>query len=184
MKASERNGHARCAEDMERKAASHTRQSCSRTFAGFLSLSFSVASLAYCVFLSVQTSEIRERMAELENGNAEFLYRPFPGFALDKLNSMIHDRVDQLLSQRSYEHLAKMRIARQAPAECNCPPGPPGKRGRRGRDGEPGPSGPAGLKGDKGDPGDPGPRVRVPSMHCVNSGALEARRAPGVFPPE
>lgn len=99
MKAMERNGHARCTEDMECKAASHTRQHCCRTFASVLSLLFSVASLAYCVFLSVQTSEITERVAELENGNAELLYRPVPGFALDKLNSMIHERVDQLLSQ-------------------------------------------------------------------------------------
>ncbi|KAJ8272014.1 hypothetical protein COCON_G00108730 [Conger conger] len=139
MKALERNGLARCPEDMERKVVSHKRPYC-RTFTSVLSLLFSVASLAYCVFLSVQTSEIRERVAELENGNAELLYRPVPGLALDKLNSMIHDRVDQLLSQRSYEHFAKMRIARQAPADCNCPPGPPGKRGRRGKDGEAGPS--------------------------------------------
>ncbi|KAG5849489.1 hypothetical protein ANANG_G00111000 [Anguilla anguilla] len=123
MKATERNGHARCTDDMERKVVSHRRQYCCRTFASVLSLMFSVVSLAYCVFLSVQTSEIKERVAELENGNAELLYRPVPGFALDKLNSMIHDRVDQLLSQRSYEHLAKMRVARQAPADCSCPPG-------------------------------------------------------------
>lgn len=25
--------------------------------------------------------------------------------------------------QKSYEHLAKIRVAREAPPECNCPPG-------------------------------------------------------------
>ncbi|KAG9337114.1 hypothetical protein JZ751_029782 [Albula glossodonta] len=99
MKAMERNGHTRCAEDMESKAASRGQQYCCRTFANVLSLLFSVASLAYCVFLSVQTSEIRARVAELDNGNAELLYRPVPGFAMDKLDSLIHERVDQLLSQ-------------------------------------------------------------------------------------
>ncbi|KAJ8399357.1 hypothetical protein AAFF_G00413950 [Aldrovandia affinis] len=123
MKAAERSTqHARSAEDMERKAVSRARPRCCRAFASVLSLLFSVASLAYCVFLSVQTSEIRTRVAELENGNAELLYRPVPGFAMDTLNSLIHDRVDQLLSQRSYEHLAKIRVARQAPPDCNCPP--------------------------------------------------------------
>ncbi|OWK57156.1 hypothetical protein RLOC_00004758, partial [Lonchura striata] len=52
---------------------------------------------------------------------------------------MMQEKVERLLAQKSYEHLAKIRVAREAAPECSCPPGPPGKRGKRGRRGETGP---------------------------------------------
>ncbi|KAG5845479.1 hypothetical protein ANANG_G00139550 [Anguilla anguilla] len=124
MKALEARGNSRCSESMEREPGSYKRQYCCRTFASVISLLFSVVSVAYCIFLSVQTSEIRQRVVELETtGNGEIQYHQVPGFSMDQLNSLVRERVDQLLSQRTYEHLAKIRSAREAPPECNCPPG-------------------------------------------------------------
>ncbi|KAJ8382334.1 hypothetical protein SKAU_G00031120 [Synaphobranchus kaupii] len=108
---------------MERKPGSYKRQYCCRTFASVISLLFSVVSVAYCILLSVQTSEMRQRVVELETGNGELLYHQVRDFPMDQFNSLVRERVDQLLSQRTYEHLAKIRSARQAPPECNCPPG-------------------------------------------------------------
>ncbi|KAJ8377845.1 hypothetical protein AAFF_G00250770 [Aldrovandia affinis] len=123
MKSSEARRDSRCAENMERKPGSYKRQHCCRTFANVISFIFSVVSVAYCILLSVQTSEIRERVVELESGHGELLYHQARGFSMDQFNSLVRERVDQLLSQRSYEHLAKVRSARQAPADCSCPPG-------------------------------------------------------------
>uniref|UniRef100_W5MZD7 Uncharacterized protein n=1 Tax=Lepisosteus oculatus TaxID=7918 RepID=W5MZD7_LEPOC len=139
MKVAGGKGDARCDEDMEEKAGSQRQDYCCRTFANALSFTFSLVSVAFCIFLGIQTSVIKERVFALETGSGQLLYHQVPGFSVDQLNSMIQERVDELLAQRSYEHLAKIRTARQAPPDCNCPAGPPGKRGRRGRNGEPGP---------------------------------------------
>lgn len=45
----------------------------------------------------------------------EFLKNPFLYHATD-------DNTSSFL-QKSYEHMAKIRIAREAPSECNCPAG-------------------------------------------------------------
>ncbi|CAL8376577.1 unnamed protein product [Gadus morhua 'NCC'] len=86
----------------------------------------SVASMAFCVFLSINTSDVTRRIVDLESRIGEpNLIRPV-GYSVDDFNILIRDRVDELLSQRSYENLAKIRIARQADTtECNCPPGQP-----------------------------------------------------------
>ncbi|KAJ8269353.1 hypothetical protein COCON_G00119600 [Conger conger] len=124
MKAVEARGNSRCTESMEKDPGSYKRQYCCRTFGSVISLLFSVVSVAYCILLSVQTSEIRQRVVELETGTGELLYHQIPGFSMDQFNSLVRERVDQLLSQRTYEHLAKIRSAREAPSECNCPPVP------------------------------------------------------------
>ncbi|MBN3305591.1 COPA1 protein, partial [Amia calva] len=109
--------------DMERKATPHRQPYSFRTFANVLSFSFSLLSVAYCIFLNVYTTETRERVVALETGTGELLYHHVPGFSVDQLNLMIQEKENKLLSQRSYEHLAKIRIAREAPADCNCPAG-------------------------------------------------------------
>ncbi|KAJ8262537.1 hypothetical protein GJAV_G00167540 [Gymnothorax javanicus] len=107
---------------MERESMTYKRQDCCRTFGSVISLLFSVVSVAFSVFLSIQTSEISQRVVELETGNGEILFHQVPGFSMDRFNSLVRERVDQLLSQRTYEHMAKIRTARQAPTECDCPP--------------------------------------------------------------
>ncbi|XP_038851490.1 collagen alpha-1(XXV) chain-like isoform X2 [Salvelinus namaycush] len=139
MKVAETRGAHKCAEKMEREATSLKRRYCCTTVMNIISSLLSVASLAFCILLSLQTSEIKDRVLDLETRLGEHVFHRVPGFSVDQFNSLIQERVDELLSQRSYEHFAKIRIARQvSPSpDCNCPPGSPGKRGRRGRNGEP-----------------------------------------------
>lgn len=101
----------------------------------------SALAAASCVYLGVRTSDLQARLAAIEGargGSAAAPLPPLPGFSLERLNAMMQEKVERLLAQKSYEHLAKIRAAREAPAECSCPPGPPGKRGKRGRRGETG----------------------------------------------
>lgn len=163
---------------MERETTSLKQQYCCTAVMNVISSLFSVASLAFCILLSVQTSAITDRVLDLETGHGEQIFHRVPSFSVDQFNSLIQERVDELLSQvsitstwrhacifiyltiwvyslsifnhvewktsrpslcfwslfkltfvlnlqRSYEHFAKIRIARQvSPSpDCNCPPG-------------------------------------------------------------
>uniref|UniRef100_H3AKF1 Uncharacterized protein n=1 Tax=Latimeria chalumnae TaxID=7897 RepID=H3AKF1_LATCH len=113
-------------EEVASRAGANGQRCCnssSRTLASVLAGLLSVISLAYCIALNLKTTELHERLFALENGKADLLYYQAPGFSMDQLNTAVRERVDQLLSQRSYEHLAKIRIAREAPPECSCPAG-------------------------------------------------------------
>ncbi|TFK00068.1 Collagen alpha-1(XXV) chain [Platysternon megacephalum] len=88
----------------------------------------SVVAVASCVYLGVKTSDLHARVSAIESAQGDFSaaaasYQLLPGFSLDQLNSMMQEKVERLLAQKSYEHLAKIRIAREAPPECNCPAG-------------------------------------------------------------
>ncbi|KAJ3585212.1 hypothetical protein NHX12_013933 [Muraenolepis orangiensis] len=109
---------------MESEAPPQKRPSPRTAVLNLFSSLCSVASIAFCVFLSLNASGIRTRLEALESGvDTSPLLRP-PGGSADHLDALIQGRVDQLLSQRSYEHFAKIRTARQAePTECTCPPG-------------------------------------------------------------
>ncbi|KAM7052462.1 collagen alpha-1(XXV) chain-like [Acridotheres tristis] len=100
----------------------------------------SALAAASCVYLGVRTSDLQARVAAIEGARGGFSAAapPLPGFSLEQLNAMMQEKVERLLAQKSYEHFAKIRVAREAAPECNCPPGPPGKRGKRGRRGETG----------------------------------------------
>ncbi|XP_078252371.1 collagen alpha-1(XXV) chain-like [Rhinoraja longicauda] len=100
----------------------------------------SLGSVAFCICLSVKTSQLEERILDLESVKGDVVLPPLsPGSAADRMRVLVQERVDHLLSQpRFHEGEARRRSAREASAECNCPAGPPGKRGRRGRNGEPG----------------------------------------------
>ncbi|XP_053559511.1 collagen alpha-1(XXV) chain-like [Bombina bombina] len=102
-------------------------------------LVLSLMSLAWCLYINVKTSDLQGRVLSIEHGKSGEISLQVPGFSMDQLNSIVQEKVDRLLSQRSYEHMAKIRVSRDAPAECNCPAGPPGQRGKRGRRGEAGP---------------------------------------------
>lgn len=147
-------------EKMEKELSPRQKRHYCRTTALNVFSSFcSVASVAFCIFLSISGADIKNRVVDLESAKGEHTFTRAPGYSVEDFNSLIEERVDELLSQRSYENFVKIRTARQTSPECNCPPGPPGKRGRRGRNGDPGPPGPPGPKGEKGDQGDQGPRV-------------------------
>ncbi|MBN3277442.1 COPA1 protein, partial [Polyodon spathula] len=124
MTAAAKKDDPRRSEDMESKAGSNAQRCCSRTFPNVLSCMFSLLCVAYCILLSVRTSEFQDRVYALETGQGELYdHHRAPAFSVDQLNSMVQERVDELLAQRSYEHLAKIRIAREAPPECSCPAG-------------------------------------------------------------
>ena len=101
MKVADRKGELKCAEKMEREVTSQKRQPCRTTVFNFISSLFSVASIAFCIFLSVKTSEIKGRVVDLETGHGEHILHRVPGFSLDHFNSLIQERVDELLSQVS-----------------------------------------------------------------------------------
>ncbi|XP_051999321.1 collagen alpha-1(XXV) chain-like [Xyrauchen texanus] len=136
MRVSEVNKEPRSPAKIERDTGYGKQRHCFRAIVDVIPFVFSLVSFAFCFLLSIQTSEIKDRVVDLEIGSGARTFSPF-GLSMDQFNSMVQERVDKLLSQRSYEHLARIRTARQASSDCNCPPGPPGKRGRRGRNGDP-----------------------------------------------
>ncbi|GCB61574.1 hypothetical protein scyTo_0007073 [Scyliorhinus torazame] len=83
----------------------------------------SVGSLAFCISLSVKTSQLEERILDLEIVKGDTLPHRAPSIAADRMRLLVQERVEQLLSQRSYEDSAKRRAAREAPSDCNCPAG-------------------------------------------------------------
>ncbi|XP_072920098.1 collagen alpha-1(XXV) chain-like [Hemitrygon akajei] len=99
----------------------------------------SLGSVAFCICLSVKTSQLEERILDLENVKGAALLPPLDtGSAADRMRVLVQEKVEHLLSQQKFhEDAAKRRTVREASTECNCPAGPPGKRGRRGRNGEP-----------------------------------------------
>ncbi|KAI3376487.1 hypothetical protein L3Q82_016947 [Scortum barcoo] len=122
METAAATGASECAEEkMEKEAAPGKRRHSRTTALNIISSLCSVASVAFCVLLSINAADTRSRVAGLESGEHTLIRAP--GYSLDDLNSLIEQRVDELLSQRSYENLARIRTARQASPECNCPPG-------------------------------------------------------------
>ncbi|XP_051579703.1 collagen alpha-1(XXV) chain-like isoform X2 [Myxocyprinus asiaticus] len=123
MRVSEANKEPRSPANMERDTGSGKRQHYFRTIVDVIPFVFSLVSFAFCFLLSIQTSEIKGRVVDLEIGSGARILSPFHGLSMDQFNSMVQERVDKLLSQRSYEHMARIRTARQASSDCNCPPG-------------------------------------------------------------
>ncbi|XP_061922994.1 collagen alpha-1(XXV) chain-like isoform X2 [Entelurus aequoreus] len=76
----------------------------------------SVASVAFCIVLSIHAADVRRRLVGLEHG-ADTFTRTSAG-----LDALIEQKVNQMFTQRSYEQFVKTRTARQASPECNCPP--------------------------------------------------------------
>ncbi|KTF96535.1 hypothetical protein cypCar_00035513 [Cyprinus carpio] len=108
---------------MENETDHGKRRHCLGAIVDVMPFVFSLVSFAFCFLLSVQTSDMKDRIVDLEIGSGAGVLNPFHGISADQFNSMIQERVDELLSQRSYEHLVRIRTARQvSPPECNCPP--------------------------------------------------------------
>ncbi|TKS92786.1 Collagen alpha-1(XXV) chain CLAC-P [Collichthys lucidus] len=149
MDIAEARGASKCVEKMEKEVAPQKRQYYRTTVLNIISSLCSVASVAFCILLSINAADIKNRVVDLESGNGEHTFLRVPGYSMDDFNSLIEQRVDELLSQarrnpskhlksscvhmnenailftfqRSYENFVKIRTARQASPECNCPPG-------------------------------------------------------------
>ncbi|KAG8006224.1 Collagen alpha-1(XXV) chain, partial [Nibea albiflora] len=122
MEIAEARGASKCVEKMEKEVAPEKRQYYRTTVLNIISSLCSVASVAFCILLSINAADIKNRVVDLESGNGEHTFLRVPGYSMDDFNSLIEQRVDELLSQRSYENFVKIRTARQASPECNCPP--------------------------------------------------------------
>ncbi|KAK5848465.1 hypothetical protein PBY51_006077 [Eleginops maclovinus] len=122
MEMSEARGASKCVEKMEKEVAPQKRQQYRTTVLNIISSLCSVASIAFCILLSINTADVKNRVVDLESGNDEHTFIRAPGYSMDDFNSLIEQRVDELLSQRSYEQFVKIRTARQASPECSCPP--------------------------------------------------------------
>ncbi|XP_078400924.1 collagen alpha-1(XXV) chain-like [Cetorhinus maximus] len=96
---------------------------CCWTLSNAIWFTLSVGSLAFCISLSVKTSQLEERILDLENVKGDTQPHRGPSLAADRMRLLVQDRVEQLLGQRSYEDAARHRTAREAPADCNCPAG-------------------------------------------------------------
>lgn len=134
---------------MEKDAEPQKRQHCRTTVLTLISSFCSVASVAVCILLSVNAADMRNRVVDLESAAGEHAVIRASGCSADDLNSLIEQRVDELLLQvntcsravflravsqkslhallltfqRSFENFVKIRTARQTSPECSCPPG-------------------------------------------------------------
>lgn len=92
-------GASGCVEKMEKEVAPQKRQ-CHRTTAlNVISSLCSVASVAFCILLSINAADIKNRVVDLESGDGEHGFIRAPGYSMDDFNSLIEQRVDELLSQ-------------------------------------------------------------------------------------
>ncbi|TSK82195.1 Collagen alpha-1(XXV) chain [Bagarius yarrelli] len=123
MKASEATNQSRCATKMESDTGIGEKRHYLKTITGAIPFAFSVASVAFCILLGIQSNDIKNRMLDLESSNGARLLHPFAEVSIDEFNSMVQERVDEVLAQRSYVPFARVRTARQVSPDCNCPPG-------------------------------------------------------------
>lgn len=92
-------GASKCVEKMEKEVAPQKRHYCRPTALSVFSSFCSVASIAFCVFLSINGADIKNRVVDLESGKGEHTFTRATGSSVDDLNSLIQQRVDELLSQ-------------------------------------------------------------------------------------
>lgn len=102
MKASEATNQLRCAAKMESDSGFSGKRHYLRAITGAIPFVFSVASVAFCILLGIQTSDIKNRMLDFESSNGERLLHPFAEVSIDEFNSMVEERVDEVLSQVSH----------------------------------------------------------------------------------
>ncbi|XP_029695928.1 collagen alpha-1(XXV) chain-like [Takifugu rubripes] len=98
---------------MEKDAARQERRRRRAAALSVAACALSVASVAFCVLLSINAAELRNRVLDLEK----------PQSAREDVDSLVEQKVEELLTQRAFENYVKIRTARQTSPECNCPPG-------------------------------------------------------------
>lgn len=99
MEIAEARGASKCVEKMEKEVAPQKRQYYRTTVLNIISSLCSVASVAFCILLSINAADIKNRVVDLESGNGEHTFLRVPGYSMDDFNSLIEQRVDELLSQ-------------------------------------------------------------------------------------
>lgn len=85
---------------MEKEAAPEKRQRRAAALSVLSSLC-SVASVAFCVHLSLLTAGIKHRVVDLESARGEHSLIRTPGYSVEDLNSLVQQRLEELLSQVS-----------------------------------------------------------------------------------
>jgi len=125
MRVLEANKESRNETKMENDAGSAKRRHCLRANVDAMSIVFSLLSFAFCFLLSFQNREIKDRVVDLEIGSGTRLLSPFHGISMDQFNSMIQERLDELLSQvcvhpqpyliKSTEHLSLLTKIKNSP---------------------------------------------------------------------
>lgn len=106
MRDLETNKEPRSATKMENDTGPGKRRCCLTGTMNAIPYAFSLVSFAFCFLLNVQTSEIKDRIVDLETGGGVRLLSPFYGISMDQFNSMVQRRVDELLSQVCYPSTA------------------------------------------------------------------------------
>lgn len=101
MKVLGANKDSRNATKMENETDHGKRRHCLGAIVDVMPFVFSLVSFAFCFLLSVQTSDMKDRIVDLEIGSGAGVLNPFHGISADQFNSMIQERVDELLSQVS-----------------------------------------------------------------------------------
>ncbi len=86
-------------ENMEKEVAPQKRQYYRTTVLNVISSLCSVASIAFCILLSINAADIKNRVVDLESGNGEHTFTRAPGYSMDDFNSLIEQRLDELLAQ-------------------------------------------------------------------------------------
>lgn len=105
------NQQPRCAAKMESASGFRGQRHYLKTITGAIPFIFSVASVAFCILLGIQTSDIKNRMLDLESSNGKRLLHPFAEVSTDEFNSMVQEKVDEVLSQVSHpDHLRKLKL--------------------------------------------------------------------------
>lgn len=99
MEVADPRGASKRAGKMEKEVAPEKRQYCRTTVLNIISYLCSVASIAFCILLSINTADFKNRVVDLESGNDEHTFIRAPGYSMDDFNSLIEQRVDELLSQ-------------------------------------------------------------------------------------
>lgn len=99
MRVLEANKESRNEAKMENDTGSAKRRHCLRATVDVMPFVFSLLSFAFCFLLSFQNREIKDRVVDLEIGSGARLLNPFHGISMDQFNSMIQERLDELLSQ-------------------------------------------------------------------------------------
>ncbi|KAG2466537.1 COPA1 protein, partial [Polypterus senegalus] len=95
------------------KEAREGQRCCGRTIPGVLSFLSSLLSITYCILLSVRTAAIQERVVALEMGHkGDLYYHSSPSFSTEQLNSVVQERVDELLSQGTLDIIESSRSKR------------------------------------------------------------------------
>jgi len=99
METAEARGASKCAEKMEKEVAPQKRHYYRTALLNIISSLCSVASVAFCILLSINAADVNSRVLHLETGNGEHSFLRAPGYSMDDFNSLIGQRVDELLSQ-------------------------------------------------------------------------------------